>query len=91
MSMRPHWLDEVFDKGKGDPEAIAKALAQHPKVQGALDAAAYTYRQAERAAKELAEETEGTKVLPGGDPKQNARSAFLEHAELDVTFPAGDA
>lgn len=41
--LRRIWLDEIFDKGKGNAAAIATAFANNPRVKKAFEDAAEAY------------------------------------------------
>jgi hypothetical protein len=69
--LRRIWLDELFEAGKGDGAAIAKAFASDPRVRKAFEDAAEAYLT-----------NEGFhKLHPnviGMPPQQAARIKFLD-------------
>ena len=69
--LRRIWLDEIFDKGKGDAAAIAAAFTKDPRVRKAFEDAAEAYLSSEGF----------HKLHPnviGMPPPQAARVKFLD-------------
>jgi hypothetical protein len=69
--LRRIWLDEVFDKGKGDAAAIATAFNDDPRVKKAFADAAEAYVTSEQF-----HELHPTVI--GMPPQQAARIKFLD-------------
>lgn len=69
--LRRVWLDEIFEKGRGDPAAIAAAFSSDPRVRMAFADAAEAYLTSDGF----------HKIHPtviGMPPQQSARIKFLD-------------
>jgi hypothetical protein len=75
MSMAPHDFFRYFS----DPKKFGTALTSSPKWRMAVAAAEEAYESCERQAKENG-------PVPGGDPEQNAATAFLSTLGLQLSY-----
>ena len=69
--LRKIWLDEIFEKGKGDGAAVAAAFLEDPRVKKAFEDAAEAYLTSQGS----------HKLHPnmiGIPPQQTARIKFLD-------------
>ena len=69
--LRKIWLDEIFEKGKGDPAAMAQAFGRDLRIMKAFEDAAEAYLTSEGF----------HKLHPnviGMPPQQAARVKFLD-------------
>lgn len=75
MSMAPHDFFRFFS----DPSKVEKAITTSPSWRKAIAAAQESYENSERQAKEFG-------PVPGGDPAQNACTAFLDALGLQLQY-----
>lgn len=69
--LRMIWLDEIFEKGKGDGAALAAAFSNDPRVRKAFEDAAEAYLTSQGFHKLHP-------TVIGMPPQQTARIKFLD-------------